>query len=240
MNKDYCLSGTKVTVRRLFKQDFEDIMSCYDEYKTLYHNPLSAAFFDNVFLYGEIWGAYLGDSIIGCCYYFPMKSEFFTDTRFYAAIADFTNETEKYFYMGYVGIKYEKVLKNTDSSVIHPTESGLYQAFLNVAQMQAFRRGLKYILHASPAKLGRDIETLLCCGCHLVRMRGLDNLVVHHIFVKAVFNEENIYETNLTESPVRIPFDDTKKVSALLENGYCGVDYSKNDNTLLIRKLIAD
>ena len=105
MNNNYCLSGTKIVIRRLFKQDTADILSCYEEYNTLFHNPVSAEYLENIFLCGEIWGAYLGGSIIGCCYYFPMDSGFFRNTAFGSALADFTDCTGKYYFMGYMGIK---------------------------------------------------------------------------------------------------------------------------------------
>ncbi len=240
MNKDYCLTGTKVVIRRLFKQDLEDILSCYEEYKSLYHNPINTNFIENIFLYGEIWGAYLKNNIIGCCYYFPMDSEFFRTSAFCKAMEDFIDCTEKYFYMGYVGIKYDTISPCNAECPDCPTESGLYQAFMNIAQMQAFRRGFRYIVHASPVKLKPCTETFFTSGYRLIKMRGLENLVVHYIFVKPVFNEENIYETDRSTSPRKILLENTKKVSALLENGYCGVDYSKNDNIMYMCRLIAD
>ena len=125
MNNNYCLSGTKIVIRRLFKQDTADILSCYEEYNTLFHNPVSAEYLENIFLCGEIWGAYLGGSIIGCCYYFPMDSGFFRNTAFGSALADFTDCTGKYYFMGYVGIKHENISCGSNCSNV-PTESGLY------------------------------------------------------------------------------------------------------------------
>jgi len=240
MNKDYCLTGTKVVIRRLFKQDFEDILSCYEEYKLLYHKPINTGFMENIFLYGEIWGAYLKDNIIGCCYYFPVNSEFFSSSAFCEALKDFISNSEKYFYMGYVGIKHGMMSTCDPECPNRPTESGLYQAFMNIAQMQAFRRGFKYIIHASPVKLRQCSETFFTGGYNLIKIRGLENLVVHYIFAKPVFSEENIYETDTTAPPKKILLEDTKKISALLENGYCGVDYSKNDNTMYLCRLITD
>lgn len=240
MNKNYCLTGRKVIIRRLFKQDIGDIISCYGKYTNLYHNPICPAFLENVLLNGEIWGAFHDDKIIGCCYYFPLNSSFFTPSPFSESLNDFIKETDIYFYMGYVGIKDSNIpiYENEDSNM--PAESGLYQVFLNIAQMQAFRRGLKYIIHCCPAKFSFPAETLFACGYRLIKLRGLENLVVHYIFAKPVLSEENIYETDTAYSPRKIPFDSTKKVSALLENGYCGVDYCKNENVLLMCRLIAD
>ena len=140
--------------------------------------------------------------------------------------------------MGYVGINTDNFLSNSDKGGNSPTEDGLFQAFSNIAQMQAFRRGFRYILHASPVKLIPLNETFFRCGYIMTALRGMKNLVVHHIFVKAVFSEDNLYETDRTACPERIFSSDTKKISALLENGYCGVDYSKNDDMLLMRRLI--
>ena len=82
MNKDYCLAGTKVIIRRLFKQDMDDIAGCYSSYKSLYHNPVTTDYIENIFLCGEIWGAFIENRIVACCYYFPLNSSFFTGSAF--------------------------------------------------------------------------------------------------------------------------------------------------------------
>ena len=238
MNKDYCLAGTKVIIRRLFKQDMDDIAGCYSSYKSLYHNPVTTDYIENIFLCGEIWGAFVENRIVACCYYFPLNSSFFTGSAFFSAITDFTPCCEKYYFMGYMGVNRENfslTCSNTPNSL---TENGIFQAFSNIAQMQAFRQGFRYILHASPVKLVPLSDTFFRCGYIMTALRGMENLVVHRIFVKAVYNEENIYETDQNSCPVKIPASETKKISALLENGYCGVDYSKNDDMLLMRRLI--
>ena len=240
MNKEYCLGPTKVIIRRLFKQDMEDILGCYEKYKSLYHNPISADYMENIFLCGEIWGAYFENRVVACCYYFPMDSSFFKNSDFCRAIEDFIPCPEKYFFMGYVGINTDNFLRNSGKGGNSPTEDGLFQAFSNIAQMQAFRRGFRYILHPSPLKLVPFSETFFRCGYTMVALRGMKNLVVHCIFVKSVFSEDNMYETDRTVCPEKIPAADTKKISALLENGYCGVDYSKKDSMLLMRKLVTD
>lgn len=240
MNRNYCLTGTKIVIRRLFKQDINDAVSCYEKYKTLYHNPVSSAFIENILLCGELWGAFTGDDIIGCCYYFPLNSCFYKNSPSRETLADFIPETEKYYYMGYVGIKEEKICRTEAECCNMPTEDGLYQAFLNIAQMQAFRKGFKYLVHCCPVKLGCPLETLFSCGCKLIKLRGLEKLVVHYVFAKPVYSEENIYETDTASATEKLPLADTKKVSALLENGYCGVDYSKDKDLLLMCRLITD
>ena len=236
MNKDYCLSGTKIVMRRLFKYDTDEIICCYQDYRALYHNPINKEFLENIFMFGEIWGAYFQNRLVACCYYFPLDSVFYKSTPSYSAIADFLDDTDKYFYMGYVGFSncFAEIPDDCD------TEGGIYQAFLNIAQMQAFRRDLKYVIHPVPVKISSHTEKLFACGYSLIKMRGLENLVVHYIFVKAVFNEENIYEIQKLIPDEKISLENTKKVSALLENGYFGIDYSKDDNMLLMQKSIAD
>ena len=240
MNKSYCLSGTKTVIRRLFRQDMEDILSCYEQYKQLYYNPINETFIINTLLYGEIWGAYVDNSIVACCYYLPLNSSFYAQSPSFSAIADFTENTEKYFLMGYVGIKPKIYSTDYSENPCAPTESGLYHCFLNIAQMQGFRRGHKYILHAMPVKLCFDIETLFRCGYKLIKLRGLENLVVHYIFAKAVFNEEDIYCVDSAEIAETTDLSDTKKVSALLESGYICVDLCKKENKLYFKRLVTD
>lgn len=236
MNKDYCLSGTKIVMRRLFKYDMEEIISCYHDYTALYHNPVNQNFLENVFHCGEIWGAFFKSDLIGCCYYFPFKSSFYKTTASYSAISDFLDNTGKFYYMGYVGFKKHPFNEKNGDDIY----GGIYQAFLNIAQMQAFRRDYKYILHTVPLKISDHKEKIFSCGYSLIKLRGLENLVVHYIFAKAVFNEENIYEIHSSIPVERIPADDTKKVSALLENGYHCIDYSKEENCFCIQKSVAD
>lgn len=240
MNKNYCLSGTKTIIRRLFRQDMSDILSCYEQYKKLYYNPVNETFILNTLLYGEIWGAYVNNNIIACCYYLPLDSSFYAQSSSYSAIADFTENTEKYFLMGYVGIKGELYETDYIENPCAPTEGGLYHSFLNIAQMQGFRRGHKYIIHPMPVKLDFDIETLFRCGYKLVKIRGLENLVVHYIFAKAVFNEEDIYCVDSVEIAETAELNDTKKASALLESGYICVDLCKKENNLYFKRLVTD
>lgn len=235
MNKDYYLSGTKIVMRRLFKCDIEEILNCYKDYKKLYYNPINKDFLDHIFMCGEIWGSFFRSELIGCCYYFPIDSAFFKKSASYDAIADFLECTEKYYYMGYVGFRSDSSLKKEDSDVY----GGIYQAFLNIAQMQAFRCNYKYILHTIPIKISEYKEKLFACGYSLIKLRGLENLVVHYVFAKSVFNDENIYKTQHDTEIEKVSAENTKKVSALLENGYFGIDYSKKENCFCMQKSIA-
>ena len=215
----------------------EDTLSCFEEYKNLYYTPVCPDFVENVFLCGEIWGAYLNNNIVACCYYFPLNSSFFATSDFCTALKLFIPNAEKYYFMGYVGMK--KELVSTDRNCRDmPTADGLWQAFANVAQMQAFRRGLKYTVHCAAVKVGCPLETVFTAGYRLIKMRGLGNLVVHYIFAKAVVADEDIYETDRTNPPVTADISDTKKVSALLESGYCGVDF--DNKSLYLCRLVTD
>lgn len=238
------LTAKKIIMRRLFKQDTDLIINCYKKYDRIYYNPVNKDFLYDVLLCGEVWGAYKDSKLIACCYFFPLESEFFKNRKTYSYIADFIEEPEKYMYIGYIGTDF-KGLSETDKEFFKGELSGsngLYSAFLNIVQTQTFRAGLKYILHSIPIKMSFGLEPLFSCGYSMIKMRGLDNLVVHYIFAKAVFPCENIYLTAPDSKITQIEKSDTKTVSALLESGYCCVDIIKEKNkcVLMCRKLITD
>ena len=244
MNLTTETTAKKIVMRRLFKQDTEAVINCYKKYDRLYYNPVNEEFIYNVLLYGEIWGAFKDHQLIACCYFFPLECEFFKNSNTYSAVADFIPEPCKYMYMGYVGTNF-RVLNDEEKQFFTDelsASNGLYTAFLNVVHMQTFRQGLKYILHSIPLKMCCGTEPLFSAGYSMIKLRGLDNLVVHYIFAKAVFPCENIYYTDADSPVTKVKITDTKTVSALLESGYCSVDIIKGKcgDTLLLRKLIAD
>ena len=239
MNLDN-LTAKRIVMRRLFKQDMDSIINCYKKFDELFYNPIDEDFITDVLLNGEVWGAYLGTDIVACCYFMPLECEFFKERNTFAYLADFIDEPEKYMYMGYIGTNFEAV--NTEKQNFLKAElnkaNGLYTAFCNVAHLQTFRQGLKYILHSTPYKLAPGLEPLFAAGYTLVKLRGLDNLVVHYIFAKAVLSCEDIYCAYDKNDTKLVPFAETKTVSAFLENGYCAVDM--DDKNFLMKRLIAD
>lgn len=244
MNLNSVLSEKKITVRRLFKQDIDDILKCYKKYDSLLFNPVDSTFICNVLLCGEFWGAYHGGQLIACCYFFPLESDFFKAGASHDAITDFIAQPEKYMLMGYIGTNFD-ILSFDDKQYFEGKlncANGLYTAFMNIVQSQTFRRGFKYIIHILPVKTARNIKCIFDAGYSLIKMRGLEKLVPHYIFAKAVFPCEDIYRTDSESEGVHAAFSDTKKVSALLESGYCCIDIDGNlpDLQAVCRKLIAD
>lgn len=240
MNREYPLSGTKIIMRRLFLHDISEILECYNDYNTLFYNPINKSFVHEVFLEGEFWGAFSQDKLISCCYYFPLKNSFFEGCNTYNLLCDFIPCPDKYLNMGYVGInqKGKEFLDNLSKE--KSAYSGLYQSFLNIAEMQAFRRGFRCVLHYIPLKLTDNLSVLTEAGYRLIKMRGLDKLVVHYIFVKAVYSQD-LCESNCTVAET-IALNDTKKLSAYLEKDWqgCQIVSDKYDVFVVVKKSVTD
>ncbi|MBR2028748.1 MAG: hypothetical protein IKA10_07185 [Oscillospiraceae bacterium] len=237
-------TAKRIVMRRLFKQDSDNIINCYKKYDRLYYNPVNEKFIYDVLLYGEIWGAFKDGKMIACCYFFPAESDFFKDSNTFSSLSDFIADPSGYMYMGYIGTDFRH-LSDDEKQFFRDEMSapnGLYTAFLNVVYMQTFRQGLKYILHSIPLKMCYGLEPLFSAGYTMIKLRGLDNLVVHYIFAKAVFPCENIYCTDAGCESRNVKAKDTKAISALLEGGYCCVDIIKEKcgDTFMLRKLITD
>jgi len=234
----------RIVMRRLFKQDTDLIINCYKKYDRLYYNPVNENFLYNVFLCGEVWGAYKEGRLIACCYFFPLENDFFKSTDTFSSLADFIDQPQKYMYMGYIGTNFKGLPQEEKQFFTDELSAanGLYTAFLNIVLMQTFRQGLKYILHSIPLKMCCGMEPLFSGGYRMIKLRGMDNLVVHYIFAKAVFPCEDILYSFDENDTKNIELSDTKTVSALLESGYCCVDIikEKNKNILICKKLIAD
>ena len=238
MNKDYCIQGTKIVMRRIFKAELDDVIGCYADYEKLYHNLVNRRFIESCLVYGEIWGAFWNESLIAACYYFPLDSSFYTLTPSYGAICDFIEKSDEYFYIGYIGIKHDKIKEiSREKNCAQPSFGGLYTVFLNIGHTQGFRRGFKKLIHTLPVKLHFDIEPMFCNGYRMSKMRGLDKLVVHYIFEKDVLSCESICTRTET---VNADIKDTKKISALLESGYSGIDIDKTAGSLLLCPLVSD
>ncbi len=242
MNKEYSLSGTKIIMRRLFKYDIDKIVDTYKEYNKLFYNPITHSFVTNILLYGEIWGAFYNEKLIGCNYFFPLHCDFFKSTNTYSSLTDFITESENYMYMGYVALNenyYNAKLFNFAQNK-KPDFDTMYKSFLNIVQIQAFRQGYKYILHSIPLKMTNNISVLFENDYILLKLRGLDKLIVHYIFVKAVCPQINLYKIDDNTKEIRICLENTKEISKYLENGYCGVKLESdfNSKNIIIKKLI--
>ena len=237
-------TAKKIIMRRLFKQDLNAITECYKKYDKLFYNPISDEFLKNVMLCGEIWGAFKDDNLISCCYFFPLESQFFQNQNTFSLLTDFIAQPSQYVYMGYVGTNFDSMSDDEKQFFTEELDKchGLYTAFLNIVEMQTFRRGLKYILHSVPVKMRCGLSPLFAADYKMIKLRGLDNLVVHYIFAKSVFPNEGIYLIDEDTSAVNVNLSETKTVSALLENGYCCVNLIKeqNDDTLVCYRLVTD
>lgn len=242
MNKEYYVSGTKIIMRRLFKYDINKIIDTYKEYDKLFYNPVTHSFLINVLLYGEIWGAFYDEKLIGCNYFFPLNCDFFKNTNTYSSITDFINKPEKYMYMGYVALNenYYNTKSVNFAQNKKPDSDTMYKSFLNIVQIQAFRQGYKYILHSMPVKMSENISAIFNSDYILLKLRGLDKLIVHYIFVKAVYPETNMYMIDSCSKEIKICLGNTKAISRYLENGHCGVKLERdfNSDNLIIKKLI--
>lgn len=226
MAKDFAMLGKKIFIRRLFKQDIDIIMDCYASFDSLYFNPMTPVFASEVLLYGEFWGAFLEDKIVGCCYFFNGGAEFFKKYNTYEAIADFTENMEQYIFLGYIYT--DKEYKNV----------GIHKAFYNVAQIQGFHQCARYILHITPIKLSCNLQAVFESDFKLVRLRGLDNLVVHYVFAKSLYVDDYLYVTT-DNTPQIVSTSNTKTLSKYLEHRYCGVDVFQDDNgdAILLKQL---
>lgn len=221
MTRNYTPLNTRIFIRRLFKQDIDIIVGAYKAFDVLYSNPMTPVFASELLLYGEIWGAFSGDKLVGCCYLCNAEASFFKGYDTYSSIADFIQDMKSYMYLGYIYADKEYVA------------SGIYQAFYSVAQVQSFRQGAKYILHSLPIKLPYNLQPLFKDGFRLIKMRGLDNLVVHYVFVKSLYANDTLYNTNDYTTQL-VSTANTKTLSKYLEQGYCGVNILyKDDGTVL-------
>ena len=230
MSKEYSLQGTKIIMRRLFKYDIAEITECFKSYDQLFFNPLTVDFISNVFLYGEFWGAFSNGKLIACSYLYPFESQFFKKEKRYSQLCDFLPDPGEYLYMGYVGIHCKNKLPAEKAHILN----NIYQAFLNVAEMQAFRRNLKKIIHCVPLKIPCDISPVFSNGFELVKLRGLEKLVVHYIFVKSIYPNNDSAATKTKGESLDVALSNTKTLSGFLENGYCAREISKDSNEIIL------
>lgn len=241
MNKQYSLQGTKIIMRRLFKYDTEQIMECFERYNQLFFSPVTPEFINSVFLSGEFWGAFVNNSIIACSYLYPFDCELSRRTERFDQLTDFIDSPSEYMMLGYVGFHPANTERNIPSDNIKSICSNVYKAFMNTAEMQTFRQGKQFVLHCMPLKLLSDLAPVFECGYELVKLRGLEKLVVHYIFAKTVYRVGNDTPYKKRESHC-VAQSNTKALSHFLEDGYYAFDLvkDKSETVLLLKKSIAD
>ena len=100
--------------------------------------------------------------------------------------------------------------------------------------MQAFRRNLKKIIHCVPLKIPCDISPVFSNGFELVKLRGLEKLVVHYIFVKSIYPNNDSAAIKTKGESLDVALSNTKTLSGFLENGYCAREISKNSNEIIL------
>ena len=221
MNSSSTLSGKKITVRRLFKQDIDIILNSFKEYEKLYYTPITPVFIYEVLLYGEFWAAFNGDEVVGCTYFFNPSKSFFKSTHTYYAISDaIGNSLDNYLLLGYTYVHDE--YKN----------SGVYSMFYRLAALQAIRQGLERLVYCTPVKIPSNIDDVFKNGFLLKKIRGLDNLVVHYIFEKSLTQPCKFINSDKDEL---IPSEQTYTISKLLEMGLVASAVQRDEKGTYLR-----
>ena len=236
MNKQYSLQGTKIIMRRLFKYDTEEIIKCFEAYNQLFFSPVTPDFINSVLLEGEFWGAFVNNDIVACSYIYPFDCALSQKTERYSQLTDFISSPSEYMMLGYTGFHKINTEQNFPLDDITSVCSNIYKAFMNTAEMQAFRHGKKCVLHCMPHKLLPVLSPVFECGYELLKLRGLEKLVVHYIFVKTVYPVCSTPSHQKGESHC-VAQNNTKALSRFLEDGYRAYDaFKDNNNTVLLLK----
>ncbi|MEG1862290.1 MAG: hypothetical protein RR198_01655 [Oscillospiraceae bacterium] len=217
------LKGKSFKVRRLFKQDVDLIENSFSYYDRLHFNPVTRQFILNVLLCGEFWGVFHNGKIVGATWLFKGEEEFFRTYNAKWEIEDLLNKDLKdCLICGYIWCDEE--YKN----------QGIWQLCSRLWRMQGAKTEKKFMVHYTCAHCYCDFNSLFEDGFSLVGLRGLDNIVPHYIFTgKITFKAAPIYSTKRVE---RVPMEDTKQLSQLLEQGYKGVHLDKENNFCMIRE----
>ena len=218
MEQDYKV----FTLRRLFKEDMEQIHRygrCFD---SCYFNPFTEDYIWQIMLSGAFWAVYDGEKAVALTYILPADSPAFTALDAAWHMVDIMDcSLENSLLCGYVWVAQGY------------THRDFYSPITRLWLHQAQRRGRQLLVHYVPAQWDFDMENLLNNGFDLVGLRGLDNLVPHYIFTRvATFGKRN---TDSWTDIKRIPLADTKTVSMLCERGYKGFDLDVEKNILLGR-----
>ena len=235
MNKPFSLHGTKIIMRRMFRHDTDKITECFNDYNQLFYSPVNEDFADRIFPDGEVWGAFVNNKIIACSYLYPLDCKLSMDTKRYDQLTDFIFNPSEYLMLGYAGIHHKNFNECISPEKAVAVCCNIYKAFLNTAEMQAFRRGKRFVVHCVPIKLSYCLPQIFDCGYELVKIRGLEKLVVHYIFTKAVYLPFSHMQQK--GESCRVAQSNTKALSRFLEDGYCAFDILKDgsENIFLLK-----
>lgn len=213
---------TVFTIRRLFKEDMERIKEYSSNFDFLHFNPLNEEYIWHILLEGAFWAVFDGQKVVSVTYLLPADSTAFTQLNAAWNVIDLLDcSLENTLLCGYV---------HTDSSY---ADRDIYTALSNLWTVQAARRGRSQMIHFMPAHIDFDMERLLNAGFELVGLRGLDNLVPHYIFTKAVSFEK--IKTQPGQQVEKCKITETKIISMLCEHNYRGFDMDVEKNILFRR-----
>lgn len=206
-------------VKRVFKEQKEQVLECYERYRRLHYNPVSAQRVEEIFSQGQIWAAYKDGQMTACCYFLPADAPVFKATNAYWEISDLTDsDLRDYMVAGCVGF-----LPDCQSRQI-------YTAFMKLGNILADRGHKNKLVHYVPAHMSFPMQALFDEGFYLTGLRGLDNIVPNYIFEKQVWAQK--FPAENEKSVKRCSVSDTKGISKLCEHKYTGVDLEK-DNTII-------
>lgn len=216
------MDNRKITIRRLFRADIPLAEKAFSAFDFLHYNPVCSRNLLPAMTYGQMWGAFDGENMVGCTWLVAADSPFFRDSTAAWEIADLMEmPAEDIMIAGYVwqAENYE--------------EYNIYAAFCHLWQMQSAKNGKRMVVHYSPRHINTDMGRLFRCGWQLCGLRGLDKLVPHFLFVKRTdFSDK---EAEIPRNVKLCPVSDTKKLSMLCEHGYRGVGLDADNNLLFVK-----
>lgn len=218
MEKDYRV----FTIRRLFKEDMEQIKDYSHNYDNLYFNPLTDDYIWQVMLQGAFWAVYDGEKLSALTYVLPADSPAFACLDASWHMQDLLGcSMDNTLLCGYMWVAGGY------------TGTDFYTPLSKLWVQQAKRRNRQLLLHCMPTAVDFDMENLINSGFDLVGLRGLDNLVPHFIFTKgASYSHRDI---NFYKDIIKCPLANTKTISMLCEQGYKGFDMDVEKNILFGR-----
>lgn len=197
-------------IRRLFKSDIDVIMQSFEYLQNLHFNPVNPIFVSQVLMAGEWWGVFDKEKMIACTWLFGADSAFFKSYNALWEVSDLLDDDLKsYMVCGYV------------SCLEEYRSYAVYRALCKLWNIQGSKHGKKYLVHYACAHNWCDFDALFAENFAMAGLRGLDNLVPHYIFTKKV-SFKNI-PVRLNDIQEKVPFDDTKQISKLLEHKYRAV-----------------
>ena len=218
MEKEY----RTFTIRRLFIEDMQIIEKYSRCYDTLFFNPLSSDFMQDILLDGAFWAVYDGDVPAAVTYILPADSSSFSQMNIRWNLTDLLEMTiSDSIICGYVW------------SDDRYADTDFYSPLTRLWMMQADRRQKAKLIHCTPANMAVNFERLFYNGFDLAGLRGLDNLVPHYIFIRDA--DFAVRKIEMYEDVKKCPATDTKTLSMLCEKGYRGFDIDVEKNILFRR-----